>query len=85
VLTAVGEISSEAWSSRYEWMAARNDEYFVIVIEDEGGRVAAVGSLIVEGKLLVICSPPPFHCFSAGAHKDARARARGLLMVGQYP
>jgi glucosamine-phosphate N-acetyltransferase len=51
VLTAVGDISEEEWGKRYDWMATRNEEYFVLCITDDKGKVVAVGSLIVEKKL----------------------------------
>lgn len=52
VLTTVGDISESDWQAQYDWMAARSDEYFVIVIEEEStGKCVAVGSLIVERKL----------------------------------
>jgi glucosamine-phosphate N-acetyltransferase len=55
VLTTVGDISPEKWSERYEWMAKRNEEYFLIVVVDEsrpaGSKVVGTGALIVEKKL----------------------------------
>jgi len=52
VLTSVGEFSMEDWNVRYDWMARRNDEYFVLVICNEEGRVVGTGSLIVERKFI---------------------------------
>jgi len=52
VLTTVGDISLEQWNERYDWMAARNDEYFLLVICDAAGRVVGTGSLIVERKFI---------------------------------
>lgn len=52
VLTRVGEYSYEQWSERYDWMAKRNDEYFLIVICDDTGRVVGTGSLLVERKFI---------------------------------
>ena len=37
VLTSVGDISEEAWTERYDWMAKRGDEYFVLVVCDTTG------------------------------------------------
>lgn len=51
MLTAVGDISEEEWNDRYDWMAARNEEYFILCITDDQGKVVAVGSLIIEKKL----------------------------------
>lgn len=51
VLTTVGDISKADWAERYDWMAARKDEYFIICITDDKGKVVGVGSLIIEKKL----------------------------------
>lgn len=59
VLTTVGDIAEADWGVRYDWMAARNDEYFILCITDDTDRVVAVGSLIVERKLYHISAPPP--------------------------
>lgn len=51
VLTTVGDISEEEWSARYDWMAARKGEYFIVCVTDATDKVVGVGSLIVEKKL----------------------------------
>lgn len=51
VLTTVGDISEEKWMERYDWMAKRGDEYFVLVICDGEEKVVGTGSVIVERKL----------------------------------
>jgi glucosamine-phosphate N-acetyltransferase len=55
ILTTVGDISETAWLERYEFMAKRNDAYFLIVVEDgsrpKGSKVVGTGALIVERKL----------------------------------
>lgn len=56
VLTTVGDIAEADWSDRYDWMAARSEEYFVLCITDDTDRVVAVGSLIVERKLYHLSS-----------------------------
>ena len=53
VLTTVGDISQEKWTERYDWMAKRGDEYFVLVVCDGEGKVVGTGSVIVERKLYV--------------------------------
>lgn len=50
-LTSVGDISQEAWEERYDFMASRAGEYFVVCVEDKDGRIVGVGSVIVEFKL----------------------------------
>ncbi|KAI5818841.1 acyl-CoA N-acyltransferase [Pyronema omphalodes] len=52
VLTKVGDISEEAWLERYDWMAKRNEEYFIICIVNGEGTIVAVGSLVIERKFL---------------------------------
>lgn len=52
VLTTVGEISEDQWNQRYEWIRARNDEYYMLVICDGADRVVGTGSLIVERKFI---------------------------------
>ena len=54
VLTTVGDISVEKWTERYDWMAKRGDEYFVLVVCDGEGKVVGTGSVIVERKLYVL-------------------------------
>lgn len=52
VLTTVGEISEEQWNARFDWIASRNDEYYMLVICDGDDRVVGTGSLIVERKFI---------------------------------
>ncbi|KAL4883865.1 acyl-CoA N-acyltransferase [Aspergillus karnatakaensis] len=52
VLTTVGDISEEAWDKRFDWIATRNDEYYLLVITDEKDQVVGTGSLIVERKFI---------------------------------
>ncbi|KAJ5595518.1 Glucosamine 6-phosphate N-acetyltransferase [Penicillium hispanicum] len=52
VLTTVGEISAEQWNKRYDWIASRNDEYYLLVVCDGADRVVGTGSLIVERKFI---------------------------------
>ena len=51
VLTTVGDISEEKWMERYDWMAKRGDEYFVLVICDGDEKVVGTGTVVVERKL----------------------------------
>ncbi|KAA8900009.1 glucosamine 6-phosphate N-acetyltransferase, partial [Sphaerosporella brunnea] len=52
VLTTVGDIPQQAWEERYDYMAQRNDEYFVICVCDGYGKVVGVGTLVIERKFL---------------------------------
>lgn len=51
VLTTVGEISEEAWTERYDWMAKRGDEYYILVVCDGEGKVVGTGCVFTERKL----------------------------------
>lgn len=52
VLTTVGEISEDAWNQRYDWIASRNDEYYMLVVCDGEDNIVGTGSLIVERKFI---------------------------------
>ena len=52
VLTTVGDVSEKQWNGRYDWMASRADEYYLLVICDGTGRVVGTGSLLVERKFI---------------------------------
>ncbi|PGH31960.1 glucosamine-phosphate N-acetyltransferase [[Emmonsia] crescens] len=52
VLTSVGDFTIDQWNERYDWMAKRCEEYFLLVICDGAGRVVGTGSLIVERKFI---------------------------------
>ena len=51
VLTTVGDVSEEAWMERFDWMAKRGDEYFVLVVCDGEEKVVGTGCVMVERKL----------------------------------
>ncbi|KAJ5367990.1 Glucosamine 6-phosphate N-acetyltransferase [Penicillium cataractarum] len=52
VLTTVGEISEDQWNQRYDWIASRNDEYYMLVVCDGQDNIVGTGSLIVERKFI---------------------------------
>ncbi|KAB8231884.1 acyl-CoA N-acyltransferase [Aspergillus alliaceus] len=52
VLTTVGDITEEQWNQRFDWISARNDEYYLLVICDTADRVVGTGSLLVERKFI---------------------------------
>ena len=51
VLTTVGDVSESAWTERYDWMAKRGDEYYILVVCDGEGKVVGTGCVLVERKL----------------------------------
>ena len=52
MLTTVGEPSEAAFDERYDFMASRNDTYYILVICDSNSRVVGTGAVIVERKFI---------------------------------
>lgn len=52
VLTTVGEISPEEFNARYDFMASRNDTYYILVICDSSKTIVGTGGVIVERKFI---------------------------------
>ena len=50
-LTSVGDISEADWTERYDWLAKRGDEYYILVICDGEGKIVGTGTVLVERKL----------------------------------
>jgi GNAT superfamily N-acetyltransferase len=51
-LTTVGDFSEEAFNARYDFMANRNDTYYVLVVCDETNAVVGTGAVVVERKFI---------------------------------
>lgn len=84
VLTTVGDIGEEAWNARYEWMAQRNDEYFLLVITDESReperKVVGTGALIVERKFIHNLGLVG-HIEDIAVAKDQQGKKLGLRII----
>lgn len=52
VLTQVGEPSEAEFDERYNFMASRNDTYYILVICDSESKVVGTGAVIVERKFI---------------------------------
>lgn len=52
VLTTVGEPTIEEFNTRYDFLASRNDTYYVLVICDSTGTIVGTGAVIVERKFI---------------------------------
>ncbi|KAL8746935.1 MAG: hypothetical protein Q9184_007678, partial [Pyrenodesmia sp. 2 TL-2023] len=50
VLTTVGHITEKAWNERYDWLARRGDEYYILVVCDGDRKVVGTGAVIIERK-----------------------------------
>lgn len=51
VLTTVGDIDEKAWNGHYDFIAQRDDTYYIVVVCDGQGKVVGCGTLVVERKL----------------------------------
>ena len=69
VLTTVGDISEQAWTERYDWMAKRGDEYYILVVCDGEGKVVGTGTVLAERKLGVALRHVWQDSFSIGNDK----------------
>jgi hypothetical protein len=50
-LTWIGEISQSAFEERYDWMASKGKEWYYCIVIDDGVRIVATATMIVERKL----------------------------------
>ncbi|MCJ1278657.1 Glucosamine-phosphate N-acetyltransferase-like protein [Puttea exsequens] len=80
VLTTVGEISEEAWTERYDWMAKRGDEYFVLVVCDGEGKVVGTGCVVVERKFIHNLGLVG-HIEDIVVNKDQQGKKLGLRII----
>ncbi|OCK89263.1 glucosamine 6-phosphate N-acetyltransferase-like protein [Cenococcum geophilum 1.58] len=80
VLTTVGDISEEKWDERFEWMAKRGDEYFLLVIVDGEGKIVGTGALIVERKFIHNLGLVG-HIEDIAVAKDQQGKKLGLRII----
>lgn len=80
VLTTVGDISEEKWEERFEWMAKRGDEYFLLVIVDGEGKIVGTGALIVERKFIHNLGLVG-HIEDIAVAKDQQGKKLGLRII----
>ena len=52
VLTTVGDPTPSEFAARYDFLASRNDTYYILVICDASGEVVGTGAVIVERKFI---------------------------------
>ncbi|KAF2202109.1 glucosamine 6-phosphate N-acetyltransferas-like protein [Delitschia confertaspora ATCC 74209] len=80
VLTTVGDISEQQWNERYEWMSHRNDEYFLLCITNETGKIVGTGALVVERKFIHNLGLVG-HIEDIAVAKDQQGKKLGLRMI----
>ncbi|KAL2042684.1 hypothetical protein N7G274_004443 [Stereocaulon virgatum] len=80
VLTTVGDITEEAWTERYDWMAKRGDEYFVLVVCDGSGKCVGTGCVFVERKFIHNLGLVG-HIEDIVVNKDQQGKKLGLRII----
>ncbi|KAF3160803.1 Glucosamine-phosphate N-acetyltransferase-like protein [Orbilia oligospora] len=80
VLTTVGDITNAAWDERFEYISKHDDTYTILCIVDDGGKVCATGSLIIERKFIRNCGLVG-HIEDIAVAKDQQGKKLGLRMI----
>ncbi|KAK9368906.1 acyl-CoA N-acyltransferase [Lipomyces kononenkoae] len=81
-LTTVGDITEERFTEQFEYMRARQGEYFVIVIEKVAtGEVVGVGTLLVERKFIHECGLVG-HIEDIAVAKSEQGKKLGIKIIG---
>lgn len=84
VLTTVGDITSEAWNTRYDWMEQRSGEYFVLCVVDtsrpESGNIVGTGTVLVERKFIHELGLVG-HIEDIAVAKDQQGKKLGLRII----
>ncbi|RDW62280.1 hypothetical protein BP6252_11713 [Coleophoma cylindrospora] len=80
VLTSTGDISSQQFDERFDWMSTQGKgTYFFLVIEAEG-RIVGTGALIVERKFIHNLGTVG-HIEEISIQKDQQGKKLGLKMI----
>lgn len=80
VLTTVGDISKEKWDAQFAYWKKHNDQYYTIVITDETQAVVAVGTVLVERKLIHECGLVG-HIEDIAVAKSQQGKKLGLRII----
>lgn len=81
ILTTVGNISEDQFNERWDWMAAQNGTYFVLVIEDTAtSRVIATGALLLERKFIHSLGSAG-HIEDIAVDRDQQGKKLGLRII----
>lgn len=70
----------QQWNKRYDWMSARNDEYFLLCITDSSNAIVGTGALIVERKFIHQLGLVG-HIEDIAVAKDQQGKKLGLRII----
>lgn len=79
-LTTVGDISQEMWDNQFKYWKKNHDQYFTLVITDAVQRVVAVGTLLMERKLIHECGLVG-HIEDIAVAKDQQGKKLGIRLI----
>lgn len=71
---------AQQWNERYEWMARRNDEYFLLCVTDSSDAIVGTGALIVERKFIHQLGLVG-HIEDIAVAKDQQGKKLGLRII----
>ncbi|KAL8799799.1 MAG: hypothetical protein Q9182_005631 [Xanthomendoza sp. 2 TL-2023] len=87
VLTTVSDVQQKEWDERYDWMAKRGDEYFIIVVCDGEKKIVGTGAIVVDQLADVVISGS-IHNLGLVGHiedivvaKDQQGKKLGLRII----
>lgn len=80
VLTTVGDISLERWTEQFNYWKKNNDQYFTLVITDTAQNVVAVGTVLIERKLIHECGLVG-HIEDIAVNKSQQGKKLGLRLI----
>jgi len=80
VLTTVGEPTLAEFNQRYDFMASRNDTYYVLVICDSQNVIVGTGAVIVERKFIHSLGLVG-HLEDIAVAKDQQGKKLGLRLI----
>jgi glucosamine-phosphate N-acetyltransferase len=80
VLTTVGEISERRFQEQYEYIKRARDTYYLIVVENDQGRIVGCGTLLVERKFIHTCGLVG-HIEDIAIAKSEQGKKLGLRII----
>ena len=74
------DLKLQQWNERYDWMFTRNDEYYLLCIEDNNSKIVGTGALLVERKFIHNLGLVG-HIEDIAVAKDQQGKKLGLRII----